>query len=396
MDEHERVVIVGGGLAAARTCEQLRSKGFTGELIVLCAEGRAPYDRPPLTKAALLAEQNTALRIDFHHLEADLRLGVAATALDPHRDVVRTTGGEIAFTGLVVATGATPVRLPGAGRQITVRTPEDAAALRAELRPGAHVVLAGAGWINAEIATAALRLGCRVTCVEPTSAPLTRALGPEVGELFLPWWTDVDLRRNTSLTEVTDSGVALDDGTHLDADVVVTGIGVRPEAGWLSGSGVEVDRGVLVDEHLRTTRAGVLAVGDAAARWSPRWRSRLRVEHWDDARTGPETVAAVLLDGSGGGDPLPVHDPVPYFWSDQFGHKIQYVGHHSPEDSVVVRGRGGAKWDAAWLAPDGTLNAHLSVGQPRQMVQARAAIAARAKPDRAGLADPQAPLQTRP
>lgn len=387
-----RIVVVGGGLSATRVCEQLRAKGYEGELIVLGAESRLPYDRPPLTKAALLEDRDTTLRTDFDLLRADVRLGVTATGVDRDRNVVRSGEGEIPFTGMVIATGATPVRLPGAGRQFTVRTADEAVQLREKLRAGAHVVLAGAGWINAEVATAALRLGCRVTCVEPGSAPLSPVLGPEVGELFLPWWAGVDLRLATSVAEVDEDGVLLDDGTHLDADVVVTGIGVRPEIGWLKNSGIEVDRGVVVDEHLRTTRPGVFAVGDVAARWSPRWNTRLRVEHWDDARTGPETVAAGLLGGSAGAEPLPVHDPVPYFWSDQFGHKIQYVGHHTPSDTVVIRGRGSAKWGVAWLAPDGTLNAHLSVDLPRQMIQARSAIDARTKPDPGILNDPAAPF----
>ncbi|MDI2027729.1 FAD-dependent oxidoreductase [Saccharopolyspora sp. TS4A08] len=383
-----RIVVAGGGLAAARVCERLRAKGHDGELLVLCAEPHPPYDRPPLTKAALLEERDTTLRTDFELLEADLRLGVAATGLAPDRDVVRTAEGEIPFSTLVIATGSAPVPLPGTGPQHVVRTAQDAARLRAGLRPGAHVVLAGAGWIGGEVATAALHLGCRVTCVEPGPAPLAAALGAEVGALFLPWWSDVDLRLGVGVTEVTATGVRLGDGSHLPADVVVAGVGVRPQTDWLSGSGVEVDRGVVVDEHLRTTRPGVYAVGDVAARWSVRWNKRLRVEHWDDARTGPDVAAAVILGGDAGPDPLPVHDPVPYFWSDQFGHKIQYVGQHGAEDSVVVRGRGSAKWGAAWLAPDGTLNAHLSVDQPKQMIHARAAIDAGAKPDPGSLADP--------
>jgi NADPH-dependent 2,4-dienoyl-CoA reductase/sulfur reductase-like enzyme len=258
------------------------------------------------------------------------------------------------------------------------------------LRPGAHVVLAGASWIGGEVATAALGSGCRVTCVEPGPAPLAAALGSEVGALFLPWWSDVDLRLGVGITEVTATGVLLGDGSHLAADVVVAGIGVRPQTRWLAGSGIEVDRGVVVDEHLRTSRPGVYAIGDVAARWSVRWNRRLRVEHWDEARTGPGVAAAVILGGDGGPEPLPVHDPVPYFWSDQFGHKVQYVGQHSAEDAVVVRGRGSAKWGAAWLAPDGTLNAHLSIDQPKQMIHARAAIDTGRKPNPEALADPEA------
>ncbi|HVV07805.1 FAD/NAD(P)-binding oxidoreductase [Amycolatopsis sp.] len=365
------IVVVGGGLAAARVCEQLRAKGHEGELTVLCAESCPPYDRPPLTKGALNEERDTTLRTDFSLLRTDLRLGVPATSLAPDRDVVHTDGGEIPFDALIIATGASPIRLPGPGPQFTVRTAGDAARLRSRLVPGAHVVLAGASWISAEVATSALKAGCRVTCVEPGPAPLALALGEEVGSRIAEWWSEVDLRLGTGVREVTGNGVALSNGTQVAADVVVTGVGVRPETGWLAGSGVETDPGVVVDEHLRTSRERVYAIGDVAARWSPRWNTRLRVEHWDDARSAPETVAGVIL-GSGG--PLPVHDPVPYFWSDQFGRKIQYVGHHGPADTVEIRDAGAPKWSAAWHTPDGRLTAHLSITQPKLMIQARQQI----------------------
>jgi NADPH-dependent 2,4-dienoyl-CoA reductase/sulfur reductase-like enzyme len=365
----ERIVIAGGGLAAARACEQLRAKGFDGTITLVGAERHPPYDRPPLTKAALLEDRDTTLRADFEQLAVDLRLGVRATGLDADRRVVHTTGGPVGYDALVVATGARPVRLPGSGRQYTVRTRDDAAVLRARLRPGARLVLVGASWISAEVATAALRLGCSVTCVESSPVPLGPALGLEVGKQLMPWWSDVDLRLETSVVEVTSSGLQLTDGTHLDADVVVSGIGVRPEVEWLHDAGVEIDHGILVDEHLQTSQPEVYAVGDVAARWSPRWHARLRVEHWDDARTAPTTLAGVIL----GEAPLPIHDPVPYFWSDQFAHKLQYVGHHGPEDIVSLRSDG-ETWSAAWLQPDGSLTAHLSVDNPRLMIKARAAI----------------------
>lgn len=385
-----RIVIAGGGLAAARTCEQLRSKGYAGDLLLLGSERHAPYDRPPLTKAVLAEEHDTTFRTDFEALAVDVRLGTSATHLDPQAGIVRTTDGELAYDALVIATGASPVRLPGRGRQFTMRTRDDAAALRAELRPGRRVLLIGASWISAEIATAALKQGCSVACVEQRRAPLELALGSDVAEQLRPWWTEVDLHPGVEVEEVTEHGIRLAGGERLNADVVVTGVGVRPEIDWLDGSGVECERGVLVDEHLRTSHSGVYALGDVAARWSPRWNARLRVEHWEDARSAAETVAGtVLADPS---DELPVHDPVPYFWSDQFGRKIQYVGHHGPEDTVVIRGEGTEKWAAAWLGCDGRLTAHLSVNRPRQMVEARMAIDAGIVPDAVALADSAAKL----
>lgn len=384
----KRIVIAGGGLAAARVGEQLRAQGFDGEVTMLCAEPRAPYDRPPLTKAALVEEQDTALATDYGELGVDVRLNTPAVSLDPAEDLVHTAQGPIAYDALVVATGARPLRLPGEGPQITVRRADDAARLRAELKPGRHILLVGAGWLNAEVATAAARQGCTVTCVEAAPNPLHSALG-QVGDLTRPWWAGTDLRTTTAVEEVTGDGVRLGDGTHLRADAVVTGTGARPDTGWLEGSGVAVDRGVLTDEHLRSSRPGVYALGDVAARWSPRWHTRLRIEHWDEARSAAATAAASALAGT---RPERTHDPVPYFWSDQFGRKLQYVGHHTGEDTAVVRGEGSERWGVAWLAPDGRLTAHLSTSTPRQMVDARNAIEAGARPDPELAADPTARL----
>lgn len=386
----QRIIIAGGGLAAAKTCEQLRAQGYAGELVVLCAERHAPYDRPPLTKAALTGTHDPTMRTDFQQLAVDVRPGTSATGLDPQAAVVRTTGGDLAYDGLVIATGACPVQLPGPGRQRVVRTRDDAEDLKSALRPGRHVLLIGASWISAEIATAAAQHGCSVTCLEQRSAPLELVLGSEVAERLRPWWSGIDLRTGVAVEAITDRGARLAGGDHVDADVVVTGVGVRPETGWLAESGLHCDRGVLVDEHLRTSHPGVYALGDVAARWSPRWNARLRVQHWDDARAAASTVAGAIM-----ADPaaeLPVHDPVPYFWSDQFGRKLQYVGHHGPADQAVLRGPDAEKWCAAWLAPDGRLTAHLSVDQPKQMIAARRAIDSGAAPDAAALTDPAATL----
>ncbi|MGV9733279.1 NAD(P)/FAD-dependent oxidoreductase [Rhodococcus aetherivorans] len=384
-----RIVVVGGGLAGLRTCEALRAEGFDGELELICSEPTPPYDRPPLSKSALLEAQDTTFDVDYAALGVELRLGVRARALDTAARAVHTDAGERSYDALVVATGAAPVALPGAGRQLVLRTAADAERLRAELRPGARVVLVGAGWINAEIATTALSLGCSVTCVEAGSRPLAGPLGAQVAERLRSWWDGVDLRCGTGVGEVTTDGLTLDDGTALPADVVVTGIGVRPDVGWLTGSGLEIDRGVVVDESLRTADPAVFAVGDVAMRWSPRFGTRLGGEHWDEARTGPATVAGALLRPQS----PPVFDPVPYFWSDQFGHKIQFVGHRSESDDMVFREGADGKWGAAWFDAAGQLTAHLSVDSPRHMVQARMAIDRRVVVDPDEIRDLSAPLQ---
>lgn len=390
-----RMVVVGGGLAGARACQQLRRAGFSGELTLVGAERHPPYDRPPLSKDVLVGKrEDTTLPFDAAALEVDLRLGVRATGLDLAGRRVSTEVGELGYDALVIATGAWPVRLPGQGEQLTLRTVEDALVLRRRLEPGVRVVVIGASWIGAEVATAALARGCRVSCVEAGPAPVAQALGEEVGERLQAWWTGVDLRLRTAVQAVEPGAVALADGSQLPADVVVVGVGVRPETGWLAGSGLELERGVVVDEHLRASAPDVVAVGDVASRWSRRWATRLRVEHWDEAGAAPGVAARTLLHADADSPP-PVHDPVPYFWSDQFGHKAQYVGHHTPADRLVWRqpadGRG---FLAAWLRADGRLTAVLSVDRPRDNATARRAIAEGATPDPDRLADPAVPLAT--
>ena len=269
-----------------------------------------------------------------------------------------------------MATGGTPITLPGDGQQLTLRTLDDALALRARLVPGARVAIVGASWIGAEVATAALQRGCQVTCLELEELPLARTLGVEVARAMAPWWHDVDLRCTTAVDHVSAEGVVLGDGSLVPADVVVTGIGIRPEVRWLEDSGLRLDRGVLTDEWCRASVPDVVAVGDAAQRWSPRAGRHLLVEHWDDAGSAGTTAASALLTEDG-----PPFDPVPYFWSDQFGHKVQYVGSHGPDDEVSVHvSPEGVLEVATWTAADGTLSAWLGVDRPREVLKARSSV----------------------
>lgn len=387
-----KIVVVGGGLAGLRTCEALRAAGYDGGIELLCAEAVLPYDRPPLSKTALTGSQDTTFDVDFGGLGLDVRLGARAIALDCDRRIVTTETGEHPYDALVIATGAAPIVLPGRGRQQVLRTTADAEALRGELRSGARLTLVGAGWINAEIATTALSLGCSVTVVEAGATPLCGPLGPQVAERMLPWWDGAELHCDAGVAEITETGAVLNDGTLIGADVVVTGIGVKPDVGWLAGSGLDIDRGVVVDESLRASDPAVFAVGDVAARWSPRYGSRIVGQHWDDARTGPATVAAALLRPA----ERSVFDPVPYFWSDQFGHKVQFVGYRTESDEMVFRESDDGKWGAAWFDDAGRLTAHLTVDSPRQMVQARMAIDRGVVVDPDAIRDLAAPLRPAP
>ena len=388
-----RVVVVGGGLAGLRTAEELRARGYAGSLTLVGAEARLPYDRPPLSKKFMTGElDDTTLRDDLAGLAVDARLGETATALETARQacgVLRTDRGQHEFDALVLATGARPVALPGTGRQRFLRTMDDALALRELLRPGLRLAIIGAGWIGAELATAAAGLGCLVTVLEAGPCPLAAALGPAVGGLTVSWYraAGVDLRLGQAVESVEPDGLALAGGGWLAADEIVTAVGVRPEVGWLAGSAVALENGVAVDEQLRTSVPGVFAVGDCAAFASARYRRRLRVEHWDAALRGPAVVAANLLGGTD------AYDPVPYFWSEQFGKMVQYAGFHGDADRMILRGDpAGRRWGACWLAGD-RLVALLTVDVPRDLLQGRRLIESGAAVDAGRLADPAVPVR---
>jgi NADPH-dependent 2,4-dienoyl-CoA reductase/sulfur reductase-like enzyme len=383
------VVVVGAGLAGVRSVEALRARGYRGRITLIGEESHRPYDRPPLSKAVLLGDlDSTIVDSDLGALDVDLRTNVAAKGL--REGALETTEGELEYDGLIIATGASPIRLRGEGAQHVLRTIDDALALRGLLVPKAHVVIVGAGWIGAEVATAARRAGCAVTVVEAAQSPLAVALGTEVGARTVPWYAEagIDLRLGTMVGSVDPGGLTMMDGSWIPADVVVTGVGVRPTVGWLAGSGVEMGNGVLVDEHLRTSMEGVVAVGDCANWLSRRFGRRMRVEHWDTALNAPETAVATLLGENA------VYDPVPYFWSEQFGRMLQYAGHHDGA-RLVLRGDPASdrKWTALWLTGDDRMAAILTVDRPRDLVQGRRIVEGGRTLDVNRAMDPSVPLR---
>ncbi|MEV0229022.1 FAD-dependent oxidoreductase [Nonomuraea sp. NPDC050786] len=380
------VVVVGAGLAGVRTVEALRGRGFGGRITLIGEERHRPYDRPPLSKAVLFGDADTSyVGTDLAAIDVDFRPGVSAKSL--RAGVVETTEGELSYDGLVIATGAEPIRLPGDGPQHVLRTIDDAHELRAMLVPGARVAIIGAGWIGAEVATAARRAGCAVTVIEAGQAPLATAVGAEIGARTQRWYDEIDLRLGTMVDSVDEGGVRLVGGEFVAAHVVVTGIGVRPAVEWLTGADIDLHNGVVVDEHLRASLPDTVAVGDCAAWWSRRWQTRLRVEHWDTALNAPEVAAASLL-----GEDV-AYDPVPYFWSEQFGHMVQYAGHHPAGERLVYRGDPEGKWSALWLTADDALAAVLAVDRPRDLVQGRRIIDAGHRLDAERLVDPDVPLR---
>ncbi|MCX5334774.1 MULTISPECIES: NAD(P)/FAD-dependent oxidoreductase [unclassified Streptomyces] len=391
-----RVVVVGAGMAGVQTAVALREQGFTGTVTLIGAEPHQPYDRPPLSKAVLLGKaEGSAFDVDFEALGIELELGREVLGVRPAEHELDTESGPVPYDVLVLATGAEPIRLPGAEGVPGVhllRTLDDAERLRPVLARQHDIVVVGAGWIGAEFATAAREAGCAVTVVEAAERPLAGALPAEVAAPMSSWYADAGaaLRTHARVERVRPGEVLLDDGTRLPADAVVVGIGARPATAWLAGSGIELGAHgeVVADDRLRTSAPDVYAVGDCASFPSGRYGERLLVHHWDNALQGPRTVAANIV-----GETPAVYDPVPYFWSEQFGRFVQYVGHHTSADTVLWRGDpSGPAWTVCWLR-ENRLVALLAVGRPRDLAQGRRLIEAGPELDPELLADPSRPLK---
>lgn len=392
------VVIVGAGMAGVQTAVALREQGFTGPVTLLGAEPHQPYDRPPLSKAVLLGKaEDSAFDVDFEGLGIELRLGTEVTGLRAADRELDTEAGPVPYGVLVLATGAQPLTLPGTEGVPGVhllRTLDDAARLRPVLAAAHRIVVVGAGWIGAEFATAAREAGCAVTVVEAADRVLAGALPAEVAEPMARWYAEAgaELITGAKVAGVEEGRVLLADGRALPADAVVVGIGARPATGWLARSGVELgpDGSITADAHLRTSLPGVYAVGDCASFPSARYGTRLLVHHWDNALQGPRAVAANVLAAG----PAEVYDPVPYFWSEQFGRFVQYAGHHGAADTLLWRGDPAEPaWSVCWLR-DGALVAVLAVGRPRDLAQGRRLIEAGVPLDPAKAGDPGTPLKS--
>ncbi|WKX08381.1 NAD(P)/FAD-dependent oxidoreductase [Streptomyces sp. NL15-2K] len=395
-----RVVVVGAGMAGVQTAVALREQGFTGTVTLIGAEPHQPYDRPPLSKAVLLGKaEGSAFDVDFEALDLELQLGREALGVRPADHELDTEAGPVPYDVLVLATGAEPMRLPGAEGVPGVhllRTLDDAERLRPVLARQHDIVVVGAGWIGAEFATAAREAGCAVTVVEAADRPLPGALPAEVAAPMAAWYADAGavLRTHTRVERVEPGAVLLDDGTRLPAGAVVVGIGARPATDWLAGSGIDLGAHgeVVADDHLRTSVPDVYAVGDCASFPSGRYGERLLVHHWDNALQGPRTVAANII-GEALGEASAVYDPVPYFWSEQFGRFVQYAGHHTSADTILWRGDpAGPAWTVCWLR-ENRLVALLAVGRPRDLAQGRRLIEAGTPVDPLLLADPARPLK---
>ncbi len=378
--------MVGASLAGLSAARSLRKQGYDGRLVVIGDEAHRPYDRPPLSKeflAGTLGEADLGLETDGEDLGAEWLLGTRATGLDrTDRSVRLADGREVRADGVVIATGAAARTLPGAEGLTgvhTLRTLDDARALRDELARGGRLVVIGGGFIGAEVASTAYALGLDVTVIEAAPTPLAGPLGETMGAVVSGLHTDHGVRLLCGVGVKGLSGerqveaVLLEDGRSVPADIVVVGVGARPCVEWLEGSGVVLDNGVKCGADGRSSLAGVVAVGDCANWYDPRAGVHRRVEHWTGAVERPAAAVAVLL---AGGAVLPGAPRPPYFWSDQYGVKIQFAGFAGGADSVTVEeGAVGDRDVLAVYRRGGEPVAVLGMNQPRLFVRWRKQLA---------------------
>ncbi|WP_353816398.1 NAD(P)/FAD-dependent oxidoreductase [Agromyces sp. SYSU T00266] len=401
----ERVVVVGGGLTAARAVESLREHGVDDEVVVVTEERRRPYERPPLSKGYLAGDEPSSAIYPsdaawYRDHDVDLRLGVRATALDPVARTLTTDAGELAWDRLLLATGASPRRFegPGAGlRGIHVlRSLPDATRLRTALRAGdRRVVVIGSGWIGLEVAAAARGYGDAVTVLGRTEAPLVGAVGRELGGMFTDLHREhgVDVRTGVAVASIEGErgrvrAVVLSTGEEVPADVVVVGIGATPNVGLAASARLTVDDGIATDAAFRTSADGIYAAGDVANVFNPTLGHRLRVEHWANAEASGRAVGRVLA-----GQELE-YDEIPYFYTDQYDLGMEYSGYGELADrgELVVRGDLAARECIAFWLLDGRVVAGMNVNvwdvndEVQRLIRSGAAV------DPARLADAEVPL----
>ncbi|WP_282205303.1 NAD(P)/FAD-dependent oxidoreductase [Kitasatospora fiedleri] len=394
------IVIVGASLAGAKAAEALRAEGYQGPVTLVGDESERPYERPPLSKGYLLGKEEKEKAYvhpaDWYERHGvTLRLGTAATGIDPAGHTVTLEGGErLPFSKLLLATGSAPRTLPvpgGDGNFVrTLRRIGDSEGLKAVFRPGARVVVVGAGWIGLEAAAAARTAGAEVTVLEAAELPLLRVLGREAAQVFadLHRAHGVDLRLGVEVAELRADGVRLGDGGTVPADVLLVGVGVSPNTALAENAGLTVDDGVRTDQHLATSHPDVFAAGDVANAFHPLFGRPIRVEHWANALHQPAVAAASMLGKSA------VYDRVPYFFTDQYDLGMEYTGYAEPGgyDRVVFRGDvAGREFIAFWLS-GGKVLAGMNVNVWDVTDPIRELVRSGRPVDPERLADPAVPL----
>ncbi|MFI2345864.1 NAD(P)/FAD-dependent oxidoreductase [Streptomyces sp. NPDC019443] len=398
-------VIVGASLAGAKAAQTLRDEGFDGPIVLLGEENERPYERPPLSKGYLLGkdERDTVYVHPpqwYAEHDVDLRLGTTATAIDPAgHEVTLADGSRISYGKLLLTTGSAPRRLtvPGADLDgvLYLRRLADSDRIKRSFESASRMVVIGAGWIGLETAAAARAAGVEVTVLEMAELPLLRVLGREVSQIFADLHTDhgVDLRFGVQVAEISAdggraNGVLLADGSRINADAVIVGVGITPNTQLADAAGLEVDNGIRVDAHLRTSHPDIYAAGDVANAFHPLLGKHIRVEHWANAVNQPQVAAKAML----GQDVA--YDRVPYFFTDQYDLGMEYTGYVEPGgyDQVVFRSRRDTReFIAFWLA-EGRVLAGMNVNVWDVTDPIRALVTSGRPVDATGLADPDVPL----
>jgi 3-phenylpropionate/trans-cinnamate dioxygenase ferredoxin reductase subunit len=377
------IVIAGGGLAGQRCAETLRRSGYTGAVRIVCAESERPYDRPPLSKEMLTsepaAESLSYKPATWYEEQAiDLLLGVSATALKvAERRLNLSDGRTLRYDRLLIATGSRPRTLPlleGHDNVSMLRDIDQSRRLRGVLHGRPRLAVLGAGFIGQEVAASARKLGAEVTIIEAAPCPLAGVLGQGLGDWFsrLHRAEGVDMITGATVDRVIANGniraLELSNGQLVPTDHVLVGVGVEPDADWLAGSGLTVDRGVPVDPHGRTAIEGVYAAGDVAATFDPLVGGYVPGSHWEAAgRQGGRAARAML-----GLEPGPA--PLTSFWTDQYGIRIQYLGHARLADAYEIDGDIESRDFVATFTRRGRPVAALLVNRPRALAAARALI----------------------
>jgi len=375
MSNKHGMVIVGASLAGARAAEALREEGYGGPLVLIGAEDELPYERPPLSKDYLMGKHGRdklyfQSREWYGEHDVDLRLATIVTGIDPAKHEIALSGGNrLGYAKLLLTTGSSPRRLPLPGGDLAdvlyLRTVGDSDRIRSAIQTASRVAVIGAGWIGLETTAAARTAGAQVTVLETAELPLLRVLGREVAEVFAALHAQhgVDLRFGVQVQEITGTdgkadGVKLADGTRVDADVVIVGVGITPNTNLAVAAGLTVDNGVVTDAGLRTSDPDIFAAGDVANAFHPLVGRHIRVEHWANARHQPVAAARAML----GQDVS--YDRVPYFYTDQYDLGMEYSGYVEPGgySEVVFRGDVPSReFIAFWMAGDGRVLAGMNV-----------------------------------
>jgi 3-phenylpropionate/trans-cinnamate dioxygenase ferredoxin reductase subunit len=415
----QSVVIVGGGQAAAQASEVLRKRGHTGTITLVGEETLLPYQRPPLSKkylAGTFERDRLLFRHAAHYAEhaIDLRLGFAAVRIDRKRQRVEIAdGSSVAYDALLIATGGRPRLLPLPGAELAgvhyLRSVADVDRLRAEMSSGRRGVIIGGGYIGLEVAATCREVGVEVTVLEAADRLMARVAAPIVSRFYADEHAKhgVDVRCGVRLHSLIGAdaepgtraehaaavgkqrvaAVRLADGTDLPADFVLVAIGVEPVAALACEAGVTCDNGIVVDEHCRTSDPRIWAAGDVTRHPNPHYGARVRLESVDNAFEQGASAALNMLGLT------TVHDKVPWFWSDQYDLKLVIVGLNAGYDDVVVRGDPGSRAFSVCYLREGELIAVETVNHTKDQMAARKLIPARARPDRAKLADPAVALK---